>query len=67
MLKEKKFFYKARRTDDYELVIGRVGTSCSINNEIEETTYFNEYVGDKCDNANWSSCTVFTHTIVPIE
>ena len=65
MIKEKKFFYKAQRTDNGEWVIGRVGTSQSTKDGIEETTYFNEYIGDVCDNSNWRSCTVLTDTIIP--
>lgn len=65
MLKDRKFFYKAK-TVNGEWVIGRVGTSHSVTDGMEETTYFNEYVGDKVDNANWNSCIVLTNTIVPV-
>lgn len=36
MIKEKKFFYKAQRTDNGEWVIGRVGTSQSTVDGIEK-------------------------------
>lgn len=65
MIKEKKYFYKAQRTDNGEWVEGRVGASHSVDDGIEKTTYFNEYIGDKCSNANWAVCTVLTSSIVP--
>jgi hypothetical protein len=66
MIKDKKFFYKAQRVDTGEWVEGRVGTSQSTEDGIEKTTYFNEYIGDKCTNADWLSCVVKTDTIIPV-
>lgn len=63
MLKEKRFFYKARRTDNNEIVIGRIGSTHSSSNGIETSMYFFEYIGDKCDNANWSQCIVDANSI----
>ncbi len=66
MIKDKKFFYKAQKVDNGEWIEGRVGTSQSVEDGIEKTTYSNEYIGDKCDNADWSVCVVITDTITPI-
>ena len=65
MINEKKFFYKARRYEDNKEVIGRVGSSHSIEDGKEVTTYFNEYIGDVDTNTNWKSCIVKTNSIQP--
>lgn len=66
MLKEKLFFYKAQRTDNGEWVEGRVRHPQSVTDGVEETTYFDEYTGNKYKNSEWSSCTVITSTITPL-
>lgn len=65
MINKKKFFYKARRYEDNKEVIGRVGSSHSIEDGKEVTTYFNEYIRDNSPNANWKSCIVKTDSIQP--
>lgn len=67
MIKDKKFFFRAQRTDNAEWVEGRVGSSHTIENDIEKTTYFNEYIGDKYKDTNWSICTVITDSIISLE
>lgn len=67
MIKEKKFFYKAKRCEDGMEVVGRVGNSHSTEDGKEVTTCFYEYIGDHEDNANWESCIVITDSIHPVE
>ena len=66
MIEEKKFFYKAKRTEDQKEVIGRVGGSHSTKDGKELSTYFYEYIGDIDSQANWKMCTVITDSIQPI-
>ena len=55
MINDRRFFYKAKRYEDGKEVIGRVGCSHSTNDGKEVTTYFNEYIGDTSEQANWKS------------
>lgn len=65
MIKEKRFFYKARCKDGME-VVGRVGNSHSTEDGKEVTTYFYEYIGDYENNTDWKLCIVITDSIRPI-
>lgn len=65
MIKNKKFFYKAKRYEDGTEVIGRVGHSHSVEDGNEVTTYFYEYIEDKNTNGYWNCCIVITDSIQP--
>lgn len=67
MINDRRFFYKAKRYEDGKEVIGRVGCPHSTNDGKEVTTYFNEYIGDTSEQANWKSCIVITDSIRPLD